>query len=543
MSLLDRVAARQSKSTELANRPTDVVVAPDGTKSFVERPFWSTNVLDMSWPSMAANGPDEEVLDVSFVAYCQQLYKSNGVVFSAIDRRQQVFSQARFQWQRYKDGRPQDMFGNPELSLLERPWPNGTTGELLSRMEVDASAAGNSYWTTVDNRGRIGRSARREDGRRLARMRPDWVKLIIGSASGDPYALDARIVAYSFQPRPDGTGYGTTVPDPVILLPEEVCHYSPKPDPLARFIGMSWLTPIITDILADDAASVHKMRFFKNGASPNLAVVFDKEVPPRDLDLYKQKFDDMHAGADNAYSTLFMGGGADVRPLTVDLRALDYKATTGAGETRLAVASGVPAVILGISEGLGGSSLNEGNFRAAKRLFVDGTIQDLWRKVAPSLEVLLKPPGDGAELVVDSRDIPFLREDSDQQAVIRSQDATTMVALVNGGWEPESIKLYMATSDVSRLVHTGRVSVQLQAPGAGEGAPAETTDAEQAAELANIAQKLYLGIGPIMTQDEAREILNEAGANLRIPGPGVPEPPAPVAAPAVPAAQPAPEGS
>jgi hypothetical protein len=532
VGILERIAARNSS-------PSKTLAVPEA-KSFVEPAFWTSNVLDNSWPSNAATGPEQEVLDTSFVAYCQHLYKSNGVVFSAIDRRQQVFSQARFQWQRWKAGRPQDMFGNSELSLLERPWKNGTTGEMLSRMEVDGSISGNSYWTTCDNHGRLGRAARRDDGRRMVRMRPDWVTIIIAAPSGNPYALDAYVAAYRFQPRPDNgygnAGYATTVQEPLILLPNEVCHYSPKPDPLARFIGMSWLTPIITDIFADDAAAVHKMSFFKNGASPRLAVTFDKEVPPKDLDLYKKKFDDMHAGVENAYGTLFMGGGADVRPLTVDLRALDYKMTTGAGETRMAVASGVPAVILGISEGLGGSSLNEGNFRAAKRLFVDGTIQDLWRKVAPSLEVLLTPPPDGAELAIDGRDIPFLREDSDQQAAIRTQDAQTMVALVNGGWEAESIKLYMATSDVSRLVHTGRVSVQLQQPGAGEGDTGEKSAEEQAKAVAEMAQKLYLAIGPAMTQDEARQILNDAGANLRIPGPGLPTPPP---APTIPAPAPA----
>jgi phage portal protein BeeE len=234
---------------------------------------------------------------------------------------------------------------------------------------------------------------------------------------------------------------------------------------------MSWLTPIITDILGDLAATRHKMKFFQNGATPSLSVQFDKDVPPRDLDLYKKKFDDMHSGVDNAYQTLFFGGGADVTPLTVDLRQLDFKVTQGAGETRMAVGSGVPAVILGISEGLSGSSLNEGNFRAAKRLFVDATIQDLWRKAAPSLQVLLSKPADGSELVTDGRDIPFLRENADDQASIRAQDATVIRTLGDGGWEPDSIIAYMATSDVSRLVHSGMVPVQLQP---AKGTPAGT---------------------------------------------------------------------
>lgn len=38
-------------------------------------------------------------------------------------------------------------------------------------------------------------------------------------------------------------------------------------------------------------------------------------------------------------------------------------------------------------------------------------------------------------------------------------------------------------------------------------------------ELANLIQKIYLGVGKVITTDEAREIANSAGANLPIPGP------------------------
>jgi hypothetical protein len=34
-----------------------------------------------------------------------------------------------------------------------------------------------------------------------------------------------------------------------------------------------------------------------------------------------------------------------------------------------------------------------------------------------------------------------------------------------------------------------------------------------------MVQKVYLGVGKVITSDEAREIVNGAGANLAIPGP------------------------
>lgn len=437
-------------------------------KSFSEPPFWALDAFRL--PMLSTSTSDKERIENDFEGYVQSAYKGDSIVFGCIDRRQQVFSQARFAWRERRNGVLGEFFGSPELGLLENPWPNGTTGELLSHMETDASNAGNSYWTTCDDDGRYGRAATGQ-GRRLVRMRPDWVTLVIDSPSGNPYALSARVVAYVYAP-PLG-GVGANPPESVTLLPSEVCHYSPKPDPLARFRGMSWLTPAIEEIMADKAATRHKGKFFRNGATPNMAIKFDKDTSPEAFAEFVEGFNNAHQGADRAYKTLFLAGGADVVPLSVDFRQLDFKVTQGAGETRIAVDAGVPAVILGISEGLQGSSLNAGNFGAARRLFVDTTIRDLWNKVSPSLQGLLVPPNDRAVLVVDDRDIPFLREDARDRAEIRAKDASTLRTLSDGGWEPDAAVEFVTGDDLKRLRgrHTGLIPVQLQPPGSGEQGP------------------------------------------------------------------------
>jgi phage portal protein BeeE len=332
-------------------------------------------------------------------------------------------------------------------------------------MEYDASLAGNSYLTTCDDEGRLGKAARAES-RRIVRMRPDWTTLVIDAPSGNPFALDARVVAYSYHPRTVG---GVIRPEPTILLPEEVSHYSPKPDPTARFRGMSWITPVIRDLMSDKAATQHKLKFFENGATPQIVVKFDKDSSNDEISAFVDRFNASHRGTNNAYKTLFLAGGADITPLTVDLKQLDFKVTTGAGETRMAVAAGVPAVILGISEGLQGSSLNAGNFGAARRLFVDTTMRDAWAKAAASLQTLVTPPA-GAELWYSERDIPFLREDASDLASIRQADAATLQQLVATGFEPDAAVEFLRSNDLAKLSgrHTGLVSVQLQPPGAND---------------------------------------------------------------------------
>lgn len=422
-----------------------------------EPPFWQLDQL--RFPLTSASTPTSERVENDFEGYVNGAYKSNGVVFACIDRRQQVFSQGSFKFRRYSGGMPADLWGSQELALLEEPWPNGTTGELLAHMEYDASLAGSFFATTVDEAGRIGRSAT-GPGRRIARMRPDWTTLIIDAPSGNPYGLDARVVAYEYRPMVGGTRSEST-----LLLPAEVCHFSPKPDPVARFRGMSWLTPVIKEVMADKAAVAHKQKFFENGATPLMAIKFDKDTAPEAFNAFVEKFNAVHRGGNNAYKTLFLANGADPVPLSMDFKQMDFKMTTGAGETRLAVAAGVPAVILGVSEGLSGSSLNQGNFTAARRLFVDTTIRDLWGKATPSLAKLITVPS-GSKLEIDGRNIPFLREDASDAAEIRSKDAQTIRNLADAGCEWDAAVDFTRTNDLAALrgKHSGLFSVQLQPP-------------------------------------------------------------------------------
>lgn len=432
------------------------------TKTWSQPPFWASNRLDL--PSLLTSGSlkaSEERIENDFEGVIRGAYKSNGTVFACILARQWVFSEARFQFRRFVNGRPDDLFGDAALELLERPWVGGTTGELLSRMEQDASLAGNFWATTADNRGQLGSSATGE-GRRVVRMRPDRVTMVIGSNSGNPNSLDARVVGVMYKaPAADGHQEEET-----LLLPEDVVHYSPIPDPEMRFRGMSWLTPLLREIEADKLATTHKAKFYENAAVPNMVVKFDKDTSDDAFDEFVGNFKDKHQGAWNAYKTLFLMGGADVTPLTMDFKQLEFSQSQGKGESRIASAAGVPPSWVGFSEGLQGSSLNAGNFTSARRRFADGTIRPLWRMAAASLERLVEPPP-GAQLWYDDRDIAFLREDAKDQAEIMRTNAVAYRQLVDAGVNPDAAALQIGLRDLVGQ-HSGLYSVQLQPPRNGE---------------------------------------------------------------------------
>ncbi|MCX5584275.1 phage portal protein [Streptomyces erythrochromogenes] len=407
-------------------------------------------------------GQTAEAVPNDFTGYAIRA-ATNGVLSACMDVRKDVFSSARFAWQRLNNGRPSEMFGTTDLQLLEKPWPGGTTQDLLARVIQDADLAGNSYWA--------------REGDELVRMRPDWVQIVLEPRQVRDGILGYRRIGYLYY-----EGGINVTHEPVPFLVDEVAHFAPKPDPLATYRGMSWMTPVIRETTSDGLMSAHKQRFFENAATPNLVVRLDREVSPEAFEKFKAKMDSGHRGAENAYKTLYLGGGADVTVVGSSFSQMDFTKVQGAGETRVAAAAGVPPVIVGLSEGLAAATYS--NYSQARRRFADGTMHPLWGNVAGSFAHLVRPARAGdsgaVRLWYDPRDVPFLREDRKDAADIAFRQAQTIRSLVDAGFTPDSTVRAVEAEDYSLLVHTGLFSVQLQPPGTTmpTAEPAPPTDEE-----------------------------------------------------------------
>jgi HK97 family phage portal protein len=393
---------------------------------------------------MGGNQPngDGERIESNFAGYVNGAYKGNSVVFACMAARQLLFSEARFQYRRLRFGRPGDLFGTAALGILENPWPGGSTGELLSRASLDVDLAGNFF------------AVRR--GQEIRRLRPDWVTIVTGSRTGSE--IDAEVIGYMYKPGGPASGE-----DPVVLLPEQVAHFAPYPDPIASYRGVSWVTSIVEEISADNSATSHKRNFFDQGAQLGYVVTMDADMNPDRFDQWVSKFRAGHEGAQNAFKTLFLAGGADVKTVGANMQQADLTNAQGAGETRICNAARVPAIIVGVTEGL--ESATYSNYAQARRAFADLTMRPMWRGIAHSLANIVDVPPD-AELWYDDRDIPFLQEDVKDEAEIQQTQANTIRTLVDAGFTWESAVAAVTNGDMTMLDHTGLFSVQLQEPGA-----------------------------------------------------------------------------
>jgi hypothetical protein len=418
--------------------------------------------------------------------------------FAAEMVRALVLSQARFTLRnRPWTKTPRRTFGTSALGLLERPWPNGTTGDLIRKMEWHAGLAGNSFVTNWQQNGR------------LRVLRPDWCAVVYGSQQepDDPTgALDGEILGYVYQ----NGGIGPFNQNELRTLPvSSVAHWYPLPDPENAGLGMSWITPAIRDIQGDMLAAQHKVTYFSNGATPNLVV---KGIPAVTKDQFNDivdMIDDRHTGVVNAYRTLYLTAGADASVVGANLAEIDFRAVQAGGETRVSFLSRVPAPLLGIGEGLQGSSLNAGNFAASRRMFADSWIYPVLQDLAATLAPLVSVPAD-AELWTDTADMPILREDAKDAADIEQVKANTITALVKDGFSPESAIIAVTSQDMTQLVHTGLVSVQLQPP-------RTELQKAQTIQLQSLAAELLVRAG--YTTDSSRDAVTAQDMSLLKVGP------------------------
>lgn len=401
-----------------------------------------------------AGGQSIEMAPSTFAGLASQAYSANGVVFACMLVRQLVFSSIRFRWQRLRDGKPSDTFGSSELGILERPWVGGTTQDMLGRMIQDADLAGNSYWVIIDGE--------------FVRLRPDWVDVVVeerlksggfGEIGGGQVGW--RKVGYLYHEGGRNSEGNVTAFDAA-----EVVHFAPIPDPLSAYRGMSWLTPVLREIQADQLMTKHQSKFFSNGATVNMIIKHSPLADPDAVRRWADEMQDRHGGADNAWKNLNLYPGADATPVGSNLVDIDFKNVRGGGETRIAAAAGVPPIIVGLSEGLAAATYS--NYGQARRRLADGTAHPLWQNLSSSIEhIIAKPRGAGNDvrLWYDADDVPFLREDEKDAAEIAKVRAETISTLITAGYEPGSVIAAVDAGDLRLLTHTGLTSVQLLPPG------------------------------------------------------------------------------
>ena len=224
-------------------------------------------------------------------------------------------------------------------------------------------------------------------------LRPDWVDII----SADRGDYSRQVVGYIYR-RNNGQADGSAE----FYTTDEVAHWSPIPDPLAQWRGMSWLTPVVREVNADSAMTTHKRAFFDNAATPNMIIKYAQKLNDDAIEKLSAQWQATHGGPRNGWKTAVLDNGADPTIIGHSFEQMNFATVQAAGENRIAAAAGVPGIVVGLKEGLQAATYS--NYEQAMRRFADLTMRPLWRSATAALATLISVPTGHTAVVRHRRD-------------------------------------------------------------------------------------------------------------------------------------------
>jgi len=278
---------------------------------------------------------------------------------------------------------------HPVLALLARPNPAQGRAELLEAVFAQLMVSGNAYLEAVQ--GPDGALAE------LHVLRSDRMRLVPG-ADGWPMAYDYVVGAKTHR-----------------YAPEIICHiktFHPHDD----HYGLAPLQAAATAIDVHNAAARWSKALLDNAARPSGAIVYrgSDGAGTMSEDQFARLQDELethHQGARNAGRPMLLEGGLDWKPMGFSPSDMEFQKTKEAAARDIALAFGVPPMLLGIP-----GDATYANYAEANRAFYRLTVVPLAQKVLAHLAVWLS--GLGGELVdlePDIDQVPALAAERETQ--------------------------------------------------------------------------------------------------------------------------------
>lgn len=412
-------------------------------------------------------------------------------VFSAITLRARLMSSLTLQLFRGRGTDKAEVTSGPAADVLRTVNPFWSAARLARMDEMAMGLWGETYWALEPGRG--GPAA-------IYWLKPSRVKPIVHSSR--------YLAGFVYQPADGGR--------PLRFATDEIVWFR-YPNPVDEF---SALSPLAAARLAADTGSAMmtaNRNLFRNGLALGGLVVPDTSkatfTADQAADLEKD-LERRYTGADKKHRWAVLRYEAQFRALDVSPKDAEFVSGLDLTLRQVANAYGIPAPLL---NDLAHATLS--NTREFERIMWANTLVPDSKLRAGEIEEQFLPrfrngPDHAA---YDYTAIPALQE-SASETWTREAQAMDRGAITINEWRkskgmppvPWGEVPWMAVNKAAIDPETGQFATVELGPAGSAG----SSDRSEARELAEIIQKIYLGVDVVVTQDEARQILNRAGAGL-----------------------------
>jgi HK97 family phage portal protein len=256
---------------------------------------------------------------------------------------------------------------HPLLALLARPNAASTAPDLLEALYGFLLVSGNAYLEALP----LG-----QDIRELHTLRPDRIKVVPG-ADGWPEAFEYTV-----------DGRTRRLPQEAAPGVRAVLHLKLF-HPLNDHYGLSPIEAAASAIDIHNTASRWNKALLDNSARPSGALVYtarDGNLTIEQYDRLKAELEQGFQGAARAGRPLLLEGGLDWKSMSLSPKDMDFIEAKHVAAREIALALGVPPMLLGIP---GDNTYS--NYQEATRTFWRSTVLPLVNRTAKSLSCWLAP--------------------------------------------------------------------------------------------------------------------------------------------------------
>ncbi|MBB5518083.1 phage portal protein [Amphiplicatus metriothermophilus] len=251
---------------------------------------------------------------------------------------------------------------HPLKALLERPNPDQSGAELFEALYGFLQTAGNAYLEAAFLDGAA---------RELYALRPDRMKARLGPR-GWPDAYEYSVGGRKVLFRMDE---GAIAP----ILHLKLFH------PTNDHYGLSPLEAAAAPVDLHNAATAWNKALLDNAARPSGALVYKgpegaESLAPEQFERLKAELAETYAGPAGAGRPIVLDGGLDWRQMSLSPADMDFMEAKNAAAREIALAFGVPPMLLGIP---GDNTYS--NYREANLAFWKQTVLPLVKKTAAAL--------------------------------------------------------------------------------------------------------------------------------------------------------------
>jgi HK97 family phage portal protein len=282
----------------------------------------------------------------------------------------------------------QERDDHPLLRLITRPNARQDGASFFEALYAHMLLAGNAYVEAVALDGEV---------RELYALRPDRMKVVPGTdgwTEAYEYSVGGRSVLF------DQAAMG--VP-PILHL--TFFH------PLDDHYGLAPIEAAAIAVDTHNASSAWNKALLDNAARPSGALVYSGPegavLSDAQFERLKRELADTYQGAVNAGRPLLLEGGLDWKAMSLSPKDMDFLEARNAAAREIALAFGVPPMLLGIP-----GDNTYANFQEANRVFWRQTVLPLAARVGAALAQWLSPRfGDGVRLAIDADRVDALAAD------------------------------------------------------------------------------------------------------------------------------------